>query len=214
MSILFSVIANKKNIIHKYATCDGNFIDIVSEVLSKISFKNNKMTYIHGQYLFNYVIENEYVYFCVTDRTCQRSRAFLFLNEIKRSFTHKNTEDFTSILETEMSRYSQEYSHIKILDGELDEINKIDIESSESILGEKILLIKNEDNSLEFSTITSMGKPPQKITVSIERKNLYTIIVIALIIIVLIMYILGPLILITIIGVFLIDTVNRKNIKS
>ncbi|CAK1578207.1 unnamed protein product [Parnassius mnemosyne] len=112
-----------------------------------------------------------------------------------------------------MSRYSHDYSHIKILDGELDEINKIDVESSESILGEKILQIKNEDDSLEFSTITTVGKPPQKITVSIESNNFHTIIVIALVIIVFIMYILGPLILITIIGVFLIDAANRKNIK-
>ncbi|KPJ20389.1 Vesicle-associated membrane protein 7 [Papilio machaon] len=150
MSILFSVIANNKNIISAYASCDGNFVDIVNEVLLKRPSTPDKMTYLHGKYLINYIVENNYVFLCVTDKACQRSRAFLFLNEIKKGFKMKNKDDYSNVLAAEMFRYSQDYNNIIIQDGALDEINNIEVECSESILGEKILLLKNEDN-LEFS---------------------------------------------------------------
>lgn len=74
MSILFSVVADKSGIIHEHASRDGNFVDIANEILCKIPLKNNKMTYLHGHYLFNYVVENEQVFLCVTEKV-----SFLFI---------------------------------------------------------------------------------------------------------------------------------------
>lgn len=70
MPILFSAVAYQRTVLNKYATCDGNFIEIVEEVLRKIPNSNNKMTYSHGKYLLHYVIDSEYFFFCVTDRVC------------------------------------------------------------------------------------------------------------------------------------------------
>ncbi|XP_068627752.1 vesicle-associated membrane protein 7-like [Battus philenor] len=209
MSILFSVIANNKEMIHKHAFCSGNFMDIVSEVLAKIPDKDNKMTYLHGKYLFNYIIENQYVYLCVTDKACQRSRAFLFLNEIKRLFQCKIKEDYSSILAEEMLRFSRDYNNVKIEAGELDEINRIEVENSEVILGEKILLIKNEDN-IEFSKISYVGRPPEKINVTVGSTNLYVIFGIGIILAVLVMLILGPVTLITVIAIIFVISMKRK----
>ncbi|XP_013138551.1 PREDICTED: vesicle-associated membrane protein 7-like [Papilio polytes] len=200
MSILFSVIANNKNIINAYASCDGNFLDIVSEVLLKRPSKPDKMTYLHGKYLINYIVDNDHVYLCVTDKACQRSRAFLFLNEIKRGFKMKN-KDYTNILAAEMLRYSQDYNNIVIQDGALDEINRIEVECSETILGEKILMVQHEDN-LEFSTMSYVGRSPEKIIVSVESTNSRIILGMALILTVVIMCIFGPATFVAVIGIF------------
>lgn len=63
-------------------------------------------------------------------QTCQRSRAFLFLNEIQRRFDRKSNDNFETILAEEMYRYSEDYSTITIRQGELDELNTIGVGSS------------------------------------------------------------------------------------
>lgn len=60
---------------------------------------------------------------------CQRSRAFLFLNEIKRQFEFNKT-DFTRVLAEQMYRYNEDYSTIVITRGELEELNTIGVDSS------------------------------------------------------------------------------------
>ncbi|CAH2063480.1 unnamed protein product, partial [Iphiclides podalirius] len=209
MSILFSVVAIKREIIYKHASCDGNFVDIVTEVLSKIPLGNNKMTYFHGTYLFNYVVENEHVYLCVTEKACQRSRAFLFLNEIKRSYKCHDTDDFTNTLAIEMSRYSENNSNITVENGDLDEINRIEVESSQSILGEKLLLVKNTD-ILEFSTISYVRKSPEKITISVESKTYFIFVGMALFLTVIVLYVFGPWTLVTVMGILFINDARKK----
>lgn len=61
---------------------------------------------------------------------CQRSRAFLFLNEIQRRFKGDGKENFIQVLANEMYRYSEDYSTITIRKGELDELNSIGVDSS------------------------------------------------------------------------------------
>lgn len=77
MSILFSSVAYQKTIFNKYASCDGNFEEILDEVLLKIPRGNHKMTYYHGRYLFHYILVDEYFYFCVTDKVCVLKHFFL-----------------------------------------------------------------------------------------------------------------------------------------
>ncbi|KAJ8726893.1 hypothetical protein PYW08_015290 [Mythimna loreyi] len=166
MPIVFSAVASDRNIVSNFASCDGNFTEIAEQVLSKLPPCNNKMTYSHGTYLLHYIAEDDYLYFCITDKLCQRSRAFLFLNEIQRRFiTSKNTDDFTTTLAAEMYRYSEDYSTIVIRKGELDELNSIGVGCSESLLGEKILYINNPD-VISYSTISQVRATPGHISVS------------------------------------------------
>lgn len=61
---------------------------------------------------------------------CQRSRAFLFLNEIRRKYLAEGKKNFVKVLAAQMYTYSEDYSTITIRKGELDEVNKIGVESS------------------------------------------------------------------------------------
>ncbi|XP_063375296.1 vesicle-associated membrane protein 7-like isoform X2 [Cydia amplana] len=163
MPILFSAVALKNVVLSRFACCEGNFIEIANEVLSKVSLQNGKCTYFHGPYLFNYIAENGHLYFCITDKTCQRSKAFLFLNQIKRRFKSEGTADI-QMLADEMYRYSADHSTIVIRKGELDELNTIGVRSSE-ILGEKLLLIEDIKN-LNYGSITYLDKTPEQAMIS------------------------------------------------
>nr|XP_021193361.2 vesicle-associated membrane protein 7-like [Helicoverpa armigera] len=167
MPIVFSAVSYDRNIVANFASCDGNFTEIAECVLSKLPACDNKMTYSHGVYLLHYISEDDYLYFCITDKLCQRSRAFLFLNEIQRRFltSEQSKEDFTTVLANEMYRYSEDYSTIVIRKGELDELNSIGVGCSESILGEKILYINNPD-IISYSTVTHVRATPGLLSIS------------------------------------------------
>jgi len=49
MAILFAVIARGTTVLAQHAGCAGNFIDVMEQVLTKISPDNNKLTYSHGR---------------------------------------------------------------------------------------------------------------------------------------------------------------------
>ncbi|KAI5641940.1 regulated-SNARE-like domain-containing protein [Phthorimaea operculella] len=161
MPILFSLVARDKKISAKYASCDGNFSEIADEVLSKVPSKNEKMTYAHGHYLLHYISENQYFYFCITDKTCQRSRAFLYLAEMKRRFTPSQGASFVAVLADEMYRYNEDYSTIVISKGDLDELNSIGVGDSEALLGEKILFVNNPEELRYTLTLNHVGATPQ-----------------------------------------------------
>lgn len=67
MPILFSAVAKKQKVLANFASCDGNFIEIALEVLSKLG-KSDRLTYYHGPYLIHYILEDKYLYFCITDK--------------------------------------------------------------------------------------------------------------------------------------------------
>lgn len=74
MPILFSAVAYTRHVLAKYACCDGNFTEIVDEVLSKIPSEDHKMTYSHGHYLLHYIVDDHHFYFCITDKVSDRLR--------------------------------------------------------------------------------------------------------------------------------------------
>ena len=49
MPILYAVVARGTTILTKYASCAGNFAEVVELVLAKISPENAKLTYTHGR---------------------------------------------------------------------------------------------------------------------------------------------------------------------
>ncbi|XP_023952229.2 vesicle-associated membrane protein 7-like [Bicyclus anynana] len=207
MPILFSAVAFQKTVLNKYATCDGNFGEILEEVLKKISNCNHKMTYSHGKYLFHYVIDCGYLFFCITDRLCQRSRAFLFLNEIKRRFETDKT-NFTSTLAEQMYCYNEDTSKITIRNGELDEVNKIGVDSSDSILGEKLLLVNNENN-LSYSAIFYVDARPERVVISFKESKRNILVAASLIVIGMTLMLLSPLSIPFVIVIFILYSIVR-----
>lgn len=164
MPILFSVISRGKTILAKYATCAGNFAEVTEQIVSKISTYDHKLTYSHGNYLFHYICENEIIYMCITDDDFERSRAFLFLNEIKRRFrssyghtastaiAYAMNSEFASILATEMKHYSEspDVDTISKVHGELDELKNIMVKNIDNVAmrGERLELLVDKTEHL------------------------------------------------------------------
>lgn len=139
MPILYSVVSRGATVLAKYATCAGNFAEVTEQIISKIPPHNDKLTYSHGNYLFHYICENRLIYMCITDDEFERSRAFLFLNEIKRRFqasyassaehaiAYAMNSEFARVLANEMKHYSESHDvdTISKVHGELDELKNI-----------------------------------------------------------------------------------------
>jgi vesicle-associated membrane protein 7 len=86
MAILFAVVARGTTILAKHAWCGGNFLEVTEQILAKTPSENNKLTCSHGNYLCRYVCQDRIAYLCITDDEFERSRAFSFLNEVKKRF--------------------------------------------------------------------------------------------------------------------------------
>ncbi|XP_059060020.1 vesicle-associated membrane protein 7 [Achroia grisella] len=196
MPILFSVVARGTVVLAKYATCEGNFTVVTEQILSKIPPHDDKLTYSHGSYLFHYIAENKLVYFCITDDKFQRSRAFLFLNEIKRRFIAAFGEtaqtaipyamngEFARILATEMKHYSEskDLDAISKVHGELDELKDIMVKNVESMAmrGEKLELLVDKADNLATNSVTyqSTSRTLQR---SLFWKNIKMYVIIAMV---------------------------------
>lgn len=72
MPILFSAVAQEEDILSNFASCDGNFMEIMHQVISKIPTRDHKMTYFHGPYLIHYIVKNLHLYFCITDKVSKK----------------------------------------------------------------------------------------------------------------------------------------------
>ncbi|CAG9863394.1 unnamed protein product [Phyllotreta striolata] len=170
MPILYSVICRGSTVLVKYATCAGNFGEVTEQIIAKIPPHNDKLTYSHGNYLFHYVLENRILYMCITDDEFERSRAFLFLNEIKRRFqstygssvdtaiAYAMNSEFSTILATEMKHYSESHDldTISRVHSELDELKNIMVKNIDNVAmrGERLELLVNKADNLNNGSMT------------------------------------------------------------
>lgn len=170
MPILYSVICKGTMILAKYATCAGNFAEVTAQIIEKIPQRDDKLTYTQGTYLFHYISESNIIFLCITDDAFQRSRAFLYLNEIKRRFRSTygydienvmpyamNTE-FARVLATEMKHYSesQDLDTISKVHGELDELKDIMVKNIDNVAmrGERLELLVHKTENLSNNATT------------------------------------------------------------
>ncbi|CAK9804727.1 Vesicle-associated membrane protein 7 [Anthophora quadrimaculata] len=171
MSILYSVVARGTTVLADYAACIGNFDEVTENVLVKIAPENNKMTYSQGSFLFHYIYEDGIIYMCVTDDEFQRSRAFLYLAEIKRRFLaaygqdaqtaapYAMNTDFSRTLASTMKHYSESNQEIDTLAtvlSDLDELKDIMEKNIDSVAtrGVKLELLVNKTENLTSSSYT------------------------------------------------------------
>uniref|UniRef100_A0A1I8IDA0 Vesicle-associated membrane protein 7 n=1 Tax=Macrostomum lignano TaxID=282301 RepID=A0A1I8IDA0_9PLAT len=87
--LLFAAVARGTTILAKQALAAGNFVEVTEQVLARITPENAKMSLSQGAYMFHYASEDRLVYFCVTPDTFERSRAFLFLADVKQRFVQR-----------------------------------------------------------------------------------------------------------------------------
>lgn len=198
MPILYSVIARQTTILAKFAECVGNFAEVTEQIISKIPADNHKLTYCHGHYLIHYICENKIIYMCITDDEFERTRAFLFLADIKQKFISTyglqvataiayamNTE-FSKILAQQMSFFSQsnEVDAISRVHGEIDEVKHIIVKNIDSLKdrGEKLELLVNKTENLRNNTVT-FRKTSRNLARAMFWKNIRMYVIVGFIIV-------------------------------
>ncbi|XP_044729960.1 vesicle-associated membrane protein 7 [Chrysoperla carnea] len=206
MAILYSVVARGTTILTKYASCAGNFAEVTEQILKKIPPENDRLTYSHGSYLFHYVCEDRIIYLCITDDEFERSRAFLFLNEIKRRFkssfgnsaqtaiAYSMNNEFARVLANEMKHYSEskDLDTISRVHGELDELKDIMVKNIEnvSMRGERLELLVNKTDNLSADSVT-FRKTSRNLARSMFWKNVKIYVILAVIVFFIIYFILS-----------------------
>ncbi|CRK93103.1 CLUMA_CG006486, isoform A [Clunio marinus] len=170
MPLLYTVISRGNTILCKYADCVGNFSEVTENLISKIQLTNHKLTYTHGNYLFHYICADKLIYMCITDDEFERSRAFLFLTEIKKKFLSTygltaataipyamNTE-FSRVIANEMKacNESREYDSITRVHGQIDELKDIMVKNIENVTarGERLELLVNKSENLRDNAVS------------------------------------------------------------
>lgn len=206
MPILYSVVARGTTVLAKFATCAGNFSEVTEQILAKISPENGKLTLSHSSYLFHYICEDGIIYMCITDDEFERSRAFLYLNEIKRRFRSTygqrvdtaiayamNTE-FAPILGNEMKYYSEsrDIDTISRVHGELDELKGIMVRNIDNVAmrGERLELLVYKTENLSANSVTFRAQS-RNLQRALFWKNVKLYLIVAAIVLVIIYFIIA-----------------------
>ncbi|CAG9765474.1 unnamed protein product [Ceutorhynchus assimilis] len=201
MPILYSVVSRGTTVLAKYASCAGNFAEVTEQIISKIPDYNDKLTYSHGTYLFHYICENRIIYMCITDNEFERSRAFLFLNEIKRRFqshygpsadtaiAYSLNAEFARVLANEMKHYSESHDVdlVSKVHSELDELKNIMVKNIDSVAmrGERLELLVNKAENLNSGSV-SFRQTSRNLARSMFWKNIKLYVIIGSVVIVII----------------------------
>ncbi|GAB5585042.1 vesicle-associated membrane protein 7 isoform X1 [Prionailurus iriomotensis] len=171
MAILFAVVARGTTILAKHAWCGGNFLEVTEQILAKIPSENNKLTYSHGNYLFHYICQDRIVYLCITDDDFERSRAFNFLNEIKKRFQttygsraqtalpYAMNSEFSSVLAAQLKHHSENKGIDKVVEtqAQVDELKGIMVRNIAYLVaqrGERLELLIDKTENLVDSSVT------------------------------------------------------------
>ncbi|KAK9393490.1 vesicle-associated membrane protein 7 [Crotalus adamanteus] len=170
MAILFAVVARGSTILAKHAWCGGNFLEVTEQILAKIPSENNKLTYSHGNYLFHYICQDRIIYLCITDDNFERSRAFTFLNEIKKRFQttygsraqtalpYAMNSEFSSVLAAQLKYHSENKGPDQMVEtqAQVDELKGIMVRNIDLVAqrGEKLELLIDKTENLVDSSVT------------------------------------------------------------
>ncbi|XP_043605070.1 vesicle-associated membrane protein 7 [Bombus pyrosoma] len=201
MPILYTVVARGSTVLAKYASCTGNFDEVTESILAKKA-ENDKVTYSQGQYLFHYICEDNIIYMCITDDDYQKSKAFLYLAEIKGRFLaaygqdaqaaipYAMNTDFARTLASTMKHYNESSHKVDVLDsvlGDLDELKDIMSKNIDNVAmrGERLELLVNKTENLSTNSVT-FRKTSRNLARSLFWKNVKIYVIVGVILIVVI----------------------------
>ncbi|KAL8616812.1 Vesicle-associated membrane protein [Nucella lapillus] len=206
MPILFSLISRGTAILAKYASCAGNFTEVAEQIIAKIPHEeDSKLTYSHNSYLFHYVTEAGFIYLGITDDDFERSKAFMFLNEIKRRFQmqygaraksalpYAMNSEFSRVLATQMRIASDmKGDQLTKVQDEVDELKGIMVRNIDQIAdrGERLELLVDKTEDLNAHAV-SFKKTSRGLARSMWWKNIKLLVIIAIVVIVLLYFIIS-----------------------
>jgi len=167
-SILYALVARGNNtVLAEYSTENygGNFITVSRVILKKIPLNDSRMSYAYNRHIFHYIVQDGFIYLCMTVETCQRRIAFGFLEDIKNRFmsaygaqattamAFSMNEDFSRVLANQMQHFSNDPSVDKIglVKQQIDDTKQVMIQNIDKLLerGEKIELLVTKTQELQ-----------------------------------------------------------------
>ncbi|XP_012943229.1 vesicle-associated membrane protein 7 [Aplysia californica] len=205
MPILYSVVARGTTVLAKYASCAGNFTEVTEQILTKIPQENSKLTYSHGSYLFHYVTEERLVYLCITDDEFERSKAFMYLNEIKRRFQsqygvraqtalpYAMNSDFSRTMSSQMRSVSEDKpDQVTKVQDQVEELKGIMVRNIDQLAerGERLELLVDKTEDLSANSVT-FKKTSRNLARSLWWKNIKLMVIIGVIVILVIYFIIS-----------------------
>lgn len=206
MPILFCVVARGSTVLAKYASCAGNFTEVTEQILSKIPGGDSKLTYSHGSYLFHYISEDRIIYLCITDDDFERSKAFTFLNEVKRRFQtqygvraqtalpYSMNSEFSRVIASQMRALTdhKEKDNIEKVEAQVDELKGIMVRNIDQIAdrGERLELLVDKTEDLQANAVT-FKKSSRYLARSMWWKNVKITIIIVIVVIVILYFIIS-----------------------
>ncbi|XP_065885183.1 vesicle-associated membrane protein 7-like [Dysidea avara] len=147
--ILYCSVTEGDRVLSQYSSTNGNFKEFGRKVLEKAGSQDcDKATYASGNYMLHYMRDGEIVYICITDDEFERSRAFLFLSDIRRRFVHRckqaklmeSKDNFADIISEQMEYYSKRYhpqlESASVYARQLSELADIEVHDMGSMYGE------------------------------------------------------------------------------
>lgn len=121
-------------------------------------------------YLFHYICQDRIVYLCITDDDFERSRAFSFLNEVKKRFQttygsraqtalpYAMNSEFSSVLAAQLKHHSENKSLDKVMEtqAQVDELKGIMVRNIDLVAqrGERLELLIDKTENLVDSSVT------------------------------------------------------------
>ncbi|KAI2657332.1 Vesicle-associated membrane protein 7 [Labeo rohita] len=199
MAILFAVVARGSTVLAKHACFSGNFLEVTEQILAKIPSENNKLTYSHGSYLFHYICHERIVYLCITDDEFERSRAFGFLNEVKKRFQttygsraqtalpYAMNSEFSSTLAAQMKHHSDPKGSDRLTETQMhvDDLKGIMVRNIDLVAqrGERLELLIDKTENLMDSSVT-FKTTSRNLAHAMCMKNLKLTIIVVIIVVV------------------------------
>ncbi|XP_022091533.1 vesicle-associated membrane protein 7-like isoform X2 [Acanthaster planci] len=206
MPVLYATVARGTTVLVNHAACQGNFMEVTDQILPKVPPQNTKLTYSHDNYLFHYISEDKIVYLCITDDEFERSRAFMFLGDIKRKFQmtygsrahtalpYAMNSEFSPVLANQMRYYSEEtpIDRLGSVQADMEDLNRIMVRNIESLSnrGERLELLIDKTEDLETTSLT-FRKSSKTLARSMCIKNVKLIVILVVIITLIIYFIIS-----------------------
>lgn len=170
MAIIYALISRQQTVLaeNTSTTATGNFPTVTRVLLEKIPQQDEKMTLVHDDYVFHYIVENGICYMCMSDEKNKHRIPFAFLEDIKDRFLRQfglegaqqaiafaMNEDFKGSIADRMEYFNSDEAdraidNIGTVKSQIDEVKDNMVQNIERVLerGERIELLVDRTDAL------------------------------------------------------------------
>jgi vesicle-associated membrane protein 7 len=191
MSILYSLIAEKTEILSQYPTNKKNITDTVVTILTKIPTIPHKHSYNHEVYVFHYKCTGNFTYLCISTKDFPLRLSFSFLDDIETQ--HARSKDASSLALSNIMRdriahfNNLDNDKVSLLKKEVDVTKEVILENIDKIIerGEKLDRLVDDTTKLSEGA-QKFSKGSKKLSNKMCLRNILLIFMILLVILVLV----------------------------